>query len=1492
MNRFRALLLGAGEYDDPKIRPLPCVRTDLADIAKRLEKRGYELDESSDLTGRATRPQLMEAVGSFLDSARDGDTLLVYLSGHGVHTDGMTHLIPSDAPLGRRRLAFFCVPLDTWREDIEQSAADGIVFMVDACREGYDETAMAVSHTGWDAERIARAGRSQVAWIFPCGEGEVARFVRAEEAGGQSFSLFARAVASALQDRATPATLDGFADVVAEQIAELTAKYGKPKQEVHTQVSGGRKPFAILPAPTGGPHEWEMDVANHEAWSHVSATDALTEPLRADTLGLTRHLTRVRLRSRLPGGIPKDPWADQWFAARVSAQVAFLLRTPLRALELSPAEAALLAAVPYLHDAHWGAIRAKYASLLAPSSNGAEDRIRASFDRYVHGYPRLRRRAAAGEGDTRGQLGWWFLHRWAASQPEAYAPGEISGLLPAEDLRSPCGEVFAAAHVRAILRVIRADTGFFADPENVGQPADDLVIAGGKPSEQVLRLRLIAYVAAVAHRMAIEAAFLGDVVADHIGIAHPIDLTELHATLDGASWVPLGGYGRDLSAQCVHPGVETALREHTADFDGMLRHLHVQAARRSSLASLLTLPVRASADGVGPLTHDGKAVYDDSGVRFRLAEDRVQELLMGEQLYGKRTAAIRELYQNALDACRYREARTEYLRRAKRLVTDWTGSIRFTQGTDEDGRAYLDCIDNGIGMGRRELRDLFARAGVRYVELPEFLEEKYEWDRCRPPVRLIPNSRFGVGVLSYFMLADEITVDTCRLSREGQPGERLQVTIAGPGSLFHIQSLGPGEEAGTTIRLYLNPGTEPVSCLKVLGEVLWVAEFATEASEGNKTYTWAPGALGFEQANGYSRFRSAVAGGPDPSVWWLASDGKLLVDGVSADSNETIKGAVINLTGEQVRLSVDRSTIISLSAEYLDGLMSAAIPGLISGDPAFLSPSWLWQLAKDRPTVADHVASAVLSSHGDRIRARGLSFWKNIDLQSVGCFPADSYLTASSGRWQDYEDAGVEGCVPSEVGYDCPDNIAAWRLGALAANGGQLPLSLAELPRPEGPALPSDDALLRIEQKKHGAVWLDVRKPVNAGHILKTASELSRSVAEVTARLAHLGYDVPDVELIERHAALASLRGDGTAPWRTTQDRIQRTELELAATRHGLEVNEFAKQLRALGYDAPSAIALRLASEDLDGLYPWRPTGSIVPAIRVTQAAHELGLDVVEAARHLTDLGYDARLDPVGVAVANLEFDEQPLWSWSKSFLPRAWAIRAARRLRVPLKEVTEQLRLAGYQTVHGWPPSYLAQYIDDDQWLYIDDDQWLHGGEDAFPDTSAKDYDNLFEPGAGICRAQILKIALAAKRAPRQVAEDLAALGYRLPLIPRDAEAFPDLLVVVSQRLDGFDPWLKDKAPVPAGHVIAAVQRDAVRGLRDIVELLNGLGYRVPDLSAVTEDDKKLLSYELDGRSPWLPSYEPVGLWHLARSAVKLGVDPAKAGARLRELGYEVPQI
>ena len=338
--------------------------------------------------------------------------------------------------------------------------------------------------------------------------------------------------------------------------------------------------------------------------------------------------------------------------------------------------------------------------------------------------------------------------------------------------------------------------------------------------------------------------------------------------------------------------------------------------------------------------------------------------------------------------------------------------VRLTTGTDERGRAYLDCTDNGVGMGVRELSDVFAQAGVRLGDLAEFLEEQAEWARLDPPVLLFTNSRFGIGVLSYFMIAEELTIRTCQLRRDGQPGPLLEVSIAGPGSLFRIRTLGPGQECGTTVRLHLRPGAS-VSCVDTLRTVLWVADFATEAVHGTDRHQWTPGELSeatppmqAASKTGQGEPGAAVVADTAAGVWWCTGNGAILADGLWA--GHELSCAVVNLSRDLApRLSVDRTKILAYREEDVERLLWQAVDSLVAAGPAVLSYDWLYGFTHIRPLIADVVF--------DRAIASGYRQWKlgedTIDASVAGCFPPDG--------------GGPTG----------PDQVVEWRLTALGAAG-------------------------------------------------------------------------------------------------------------------------------------------------------------------------------------------------------------------------------------------------------------------------------------------------------------------------------------------------------------------------------------------------------------------------------------------------------------------------
>jgi hypothetical protein len=339
-----------------------------------------------------------------------------------------------------------------------------------------------------------------------------------------------------------------------------------------------------------------------------------------------------------------------------------------------------------------------------------------------------------------------------------------------------------------------------------------------------------------------------------------------------------------------------------------------------------------------PFSLDGKPPYDTEHLRFTLDQGRIMGLLMGKELYGDPDLALRELYQNALDACRYRRAHEACRRKQTGGASyggDYEGLIVFRFGS-ENGRRYIECQDNGIGMADRHLRRLFACAGRRFTGSHEYHLDKARWEAAGIP--FYPNSRFGIGVLSYFMLAEELEVESQRAYYPGEPpNEPVHARVLGNGSLFRLDRDATGviHDSGTRVRLWLEDQKRPLNeYSEAILEWLWLPEFRTllevegvitdelDAGQPTPHFEDEMGPVipmtGSEDSSGVPRaFWCLKMHDSRYSSRWLKS--ALLVDGIFVevssqyDIGERIPlGTAINLTEElRADLSVDRLRILS-----------------------------------------------------------------------------------------------------------------------------------------------------------------------------------------------------------------------------------------------------------------------------------------------------------------------------------------------------------------------------------------------------------------------------------------------------------------------------------------------------------------------------------------------------------------------------------------------------
>jgi hypothetical protein len=265
------------------------------------------------------------------------------------------------------------------------------------------------------------------------------------------------------------------------------------------------------------------------------------------------------------------------------------------------------------------------------------------------------------------------------------------------------------------------------------------------------------------------------------------------------------------SIPCSHPAFYVAVMEFLDWIDAELRDCrHLVKEAPNSVADRYELNLPAVVDRRQVEMEDPS--YLAGAFRFQLDYERIMQLLMDRSLYPDPSLFLRELLQNALDACRTREAH------AKAAGATYTARIAIWDHSDDPDDPRIIFQDNGIGMSRRIVENYFMRVGRSYYKSVEFDLERQRL--ARQGVELEATSQFGIGILSCFMVADRFDVETYR------SGNRpLHITIEGPTKYFTIRMLpeppradfaalpptdahdGPPNHPGTRITVHLNPGS-------------------------------------------------------------------------------------------------------------------------------------------------------------------------------------------------------------------------------------------------------------------------------------------------------------------------------------------------------------------------------------------------------------------------------------------------------------------------------------------------------------------------------------------------------------------------------------------------------------------------------------------------------------------------------------------------------------
>ena len=149
--------------------------------------------------------------------------------------------------------------------------------------------------------------------------------------------------------------------------------------------------------------------------------------------------------------------------------------------------------------------------------------------------------------------------------------------------------------------------------------------------------------------------------------------------------------------------------------------------------------------------------YIPDSFSFKAGDEIIK--LMIAPLYGNDPSfGVRELLQNAVDACKEREE----LER-KNGNNAYTPLITAAVTKDEDEQAWFTITDNGLGMNADIIKHYFLKAGASYRKSTEW-QKTFIDAQGHTIVRR--NGRFGVGLLAAFLIGKTIHVSTRRTGEE------------------------------------------------------------------------------------------------------------------------------------------------------------------------------------------------------------------------------------------------------------------------------------------------------------------------------------------------------------------------------------------------------------------------------------------------------------------------------------------------------------------------------------------------------------------------------------------------------------------------------------------------------------------------------------------------------------------------------------------------------
>lgn len=273
-----------------------------------------------------------------------------------------------------------------------------------------------------------------------------------------------------------------------------------------------------------------------------------------------------------------------------------------------------------------------------------------------------------------------------------------------------------------------------------------------------------------------------------VRLASALDITGLltaeEITRDGSA------PGRLLPAQIIHgcrldtagphpflPGtIRLGITCRDAEVHRALKRHETRVQKLLHQANTLVSPRFLYSDIIFEIQPDGYAPLD---MKFSVDSMAALRLLTGNRLYSDQRVFLRELVQNAVDACHLKQ------------IFDPGLIPEITIAFDPDYQT-ITFRDNGIGMDRQWIEKYFLKVGISFYQSGDLKSVH----KSRMDCHFI--SKFGIGFLSSFLAAQKVVI---RTRKDDRPA--LAITINSLEDYFDVRETKGFEGTGTEVTLFL-----------------------------------------------------------------------------------------------------------------------------------------------------------------------------------------------------------------------------------------------------------------------------------------------------------------------------------------------------------------------------------------------------------------------------------------------------------------------------------------------------------------------------------------------------------------------------------------------------------------------------------------------------------------------------------------------------------------